>query len=92
MKIAITGAAGQLGRELCRRVGGDAQPLERAAMDIADHQKVRRVLAETRPDAVINCAAYTQVDLAEQEAELRRTVNAHAVANRARECQQVGAA
>lgn len=90
-KIAITGADGQLGREFCRQLGERAVPLDRTLLDIADADAVRRRLQETGPAAVVNCAAYTKVDLAEKEPDLCRTINAAAVANLARECQRIGA-
>jgi dTDP-4-dehydrorhamnose reductase len=86
MPIAITGAAGQLGRELCRQLGDKAIGLERNTLDLANPDAVRRVIDELRPSAVINCAAYTKVDLAEKEPDLCRKVNALAVEYLAEAC------
>ncbi|MBL9122255.1 MAG: dTDP-4-dehydrorhamnose reductase [Planctomycetaceae bacterium] len=88
MKIAVTGAAGQLGYELVRQLGAAAIALDRAACDLADPASIRRLVA-WRPDAVINAAAYTQVDKAEQERELCRRINATAVGELAEICAEL---
>lgn len=89
MRIAVTGAGGQLGAELCRRLGTDGVPLDHAALDITDADAVARVLNESRPEAVINAAAYTRVDQAEQEPERCGAVNADAVALMADVCRSL---
>ena len=71
MKILITGANGQLGRELQGRLQGtpflatDVQEL-----DITDAAAVQALLADYRPQLVVHGAAWTQVDLAEEKQEL----------------------
>jgi dTDP-4-dehydrorhamnose reductase len=77
--IAVTGAQGQLGSELCRQLGAAAAPLDLPTFDLADSTLVRRVLTELRARAIINCAAYTAVDQAERESETCYTINAEAV-------------
>lgn len=79
MKVLVTGARGQLGRELCRLLGGDAIPLGREELDLARGVDVFNAVVARHPDVVINCAAYTQVDRAETEPDLCRAVNATAV-------------
>ena len=76
MKIVVTGANGQVGWELAR-LGGKHEllALDRAALDITDAPAVQALLEETRPAVVINAAAYTAVDRAEQEPELAFAVN-----------------
>ncbi len=69
MRIAVLGASGQLGGELCLRLGAQAVPLSHADLDICNADQVQFVLNEVRPDAVVNCAAYNGVDLAETEPE-----------------------
>ena len=86
MKIAVTGAYGQLGGELCRQLGGDAIPLEIDTLDLTDGPAVMERLLRLKPDAVVNCAAYTQVDQAQNEPEACRAVNATAVEHLARAC------
>ena len=68
MKILITGANGMVARataEYCRSIGDEVVTLTRADLNIASLPKVEVSLGEHRPDAVINCAAYTNVDCAE---------------------------
>jgi dTDP-4-dehydrorhamnose reductase len=86
MPIAVTGANGQLGGELCQRLGDAALPLDVDTLDLTAGAAVTDALVGLRPDLVIHCAAYTQVDLAETEPELCRTVNTTAVEQIARAC------
>jgi len=86
MNIVVTGAYGQLGGELCRQLGGDGIPLDIDTLDITDGPRVVKRLLEIEPDAVINCAAYTQVDRAEDQPEACHAVNATAVEHLARAC------
>lgn len=70
MKILVTGAAGQLGRALPEALRGhDVAALDRAGLDIADAASVAAALAAHAPGAVINAAAYNEVDRAESEPE-----------------------
>lgn len=78
-----------MGLELCRQLGSDALPLARPAFDLTDAASVRQVLLEKTPDAVINAAAYTLVDKAEQEIEQCWNVNAHAVGTLAEVCREL---
>lgn len=70
MKILITGANGMVAQataEYCRSIGDAVVALTRAELDISNIQNVRSAAGEHRPDAIINCAAYTNVDGAESE-------------------------
>ena len=78
-RILVTGAAGQLGAELCRLLGQAAVPIDIDKLDLTHGSAVRKALAEIQPELVINCAAYTQVDQAESEPGVCRAVNAVAV-------------
>jgi dTDP-4-dehydrorhamnose reductase len=84
MKIAVTGAYGQLGGELCRILGERAIPLDIDTLDLCNGPAVVERMLELKPHAIINCAAYTQVDKAENEPEKCRAVNATAVTHIAR--------
>ncbi len=86
MKIAVTGAYGQLGGELCRQLGPAAIPLDIDTLDLTDGRAVVDRMLELKPAAIINCAAYTQVDKAETDAEKCQAVNATAVEHLAQAC------
>lgn len=90
MKIFVTGANGQLGAELCRQLGSEAVGLSRQQMDVGDREAVLRFVRAEQPDAIINAAAYTKVDLAEREVQACRAINAGGVANLVAACQDVG--
>ena len=94
MKILVTGESGQLGHDVCRelrRRGIEHRGLSSKELDIRDGAAVQRMLEEYRPDAVIHCAAYTQVDRAEEEPEQCFAVNALGTRNIALACGAVGA-
>ncbi|NCU02141.1 dTDP-4-dehydrorhamnose reductase [Candidatus Macondimonas diazotrophica] len=93
MNILVTGAGGQLGRELSLRLGpNEAVCLPRAALDLTDPAAVHATFMRLRPQVVINAAAYTAVDRAETERDLAFATNAEAPATLARACAQTGAA
>ena len=89
--IAVTGSSGQLGRALCRLLGDRAVALPRSSLDVADPAAVGSVIGRLRPDAVINCAAWTAVDKAETEREAARAANEHAVTALASACRAIDA-
>ena len=77
----VTGAAGMLGSDVVRagrRANHDMAPLRRADLDVSDRDAVARRIAEERPDAVVNCAAYTDVDGAEADLRAAMDLNAEA--------------
>ena len=86
MKVLITGAGGQVGWELQRTVstGIEITALHRVELDIADQAAVLSVIKELQPDLVINAAAYTAVDKAEEEVDRAYKVNVDGAANIAR--------
>jgi dTDP-4-dehydrorhamnose reductase len=89
LRIAVTGAEGQLGSEICRLLGGSALGLDVPLLDLTDAKSLRAVIADLRPDGVINTAAYTKVDQAEQEADLCWAVNARGVGDLAEVCREL---
>ncbi len=90
MKIAVLGAHGQLGRDLCQRLSCQLVPLTRAEIDLAHPNTIPSVLAALRPDIFINCAAYNLVDKAETEPEIAFAVNAWGPRVLAQACHAVG--
>lgn len=90
MKIAVIGASGQLGTDLCNALGEDAVRLTHAQIEITDLESVARTLAETQVDAVINTAAYNKVDLAEDEPDVAFRANGLGPRNLAIECEKLG--
>ncbi len=86
MKVLVTGAGGQLGRTLARAFAAecDVVPLARVDLDLTDDAAVRAAVGETRPDVVLNCAAYNAVDGAEDDAVTALAVNAFGVRSLAR--------
>jgi len=88
-RIAIIGSQGQLGGELCRLLGTQAIPLDQPDIDITDRDGTVATLLRVRPDAVINTAAYTLVDPAEDNRELAFAINATGVDHLAAACAQL---
>lgn len=77
MRVLVTGAGGMLGRDIVSAAPAavTAMGLTRAELDITDEAAVRRAMADLAPEVVINCAAYTAVDRAEEEPALAHAVN-----------------
>lgn len=80
-RILVTGAKGQLGCSLRRLAENDCREFlftDVEEMDITSAESINRVMEEFRPDVVINCAAYTQVDRAESDSAIARKLNSEA--------------
>jgi dTDP-4-dehydrorhamnose reductase len=78
MRLLVTGAAGMLGRDVvaaAEAAGHDVTALARRDLDIADAGAVRAAVRGARPDAVVNCAAWTDVDGAEEHEDAATLVN-----------------
>lgn len=102
MRILVTGVTGQLGNELIKTlplhghaVTGTARELRGlpalpgvsyAALDLTDTGQICTVFEQTRPDAVLHCAAYTAVDTAEDEPQLCHLTNEAATEELAKLC------
>ncbi len=84
MKIIVTGANGMLARavtDACKRIGSEVFALARTELDITDADAVDAALDRIEPDAVLNCAAFTDVDGAESNVDQCFAVNATGVKN-----------
>jgi len=94
MKIIITGSKGQLGRSIQELSSGYLELsfvfTDVEELDICDAAQVDHFFTTEKPDAVVNCAAYTAVDKAEKEEGLAKKINHLAVANLASACKKVG--
>ena len=84
MRILITGGAGQLGRDLADALGVEAFALDRTECDVTAPSSVEQAVARIRPDAIVNAAAWTDVDGCEADPERALLVNAAGAGNVAR--------
>ena len=94
MKVLITGANGMVARAAathCREIGDEVIALTRQDLDIAEREQVFRSIGEHRPDGVLNCAAYTDVDGAESDPEAARRANTLGVQNLAEATRELDA-
>lgn len=92
MKILVTGANGQLGREVIKQgAAHEIVSLVRADLDITDGRAVTAFVKRMQPDAVVHCAAYTNVDGAETDEDNAFKVNAVSAQNFAAACLETGA-
>jgi dTDP-4-dehydrorhamnose reductase len=92
MKVLITGAKGMVARAAtayCRSIGDEVVALSRSEMDISSYGSVNARLNDVRPDAVLNCAAYTDVDGAESGRQRSYDANVTGVENLALACKEI---
>ena len=90
-KWLITGANGQLGREWARQVAPEHLILtDREELDITEESAIKTQLAEWQPEAVIHCAAYTNVDHAESDEENAQRINTDGARYLAKACEALG--
>ncbi len=94
MRLLVTGAAGMLGQDVTAaagRAGHDVTPLSRRELDVRDAAAVRAAIAAARPDAVVNCAAWTDVDGAEADEAAATALNGDAAGHVAAAAAAAGA-
>ena len=91
-KVLVTGANGMLGQDLCPILedeGYEVVETDIHNLDITNLDMVRNVLISEKPDYVIHCAAYTNVDKAEEDIETARLINSRGTENIAKVCAEI---
>jgi dTDP-4-dehydrorhamnose reductase len=93
MKILLAGGSGQLAQELQQILlsSGEVIAVDRTRIDLSQPESIRQAMAQIQPDLVVNAAAYTAVDKAENEPELAHAVNGIAPGIFAEECAKLRA-
>jgi dTDP-4-dehydrorhamnose reductase len=95
MRLLVTGAGGMLGSDVVRAaefVNHEVIALTHAELDVTDGRRVRRTIARLEPDVVVNCAAWTDVDAAEEDPIGATKVNEQAPRIVAAAAAEIGAA
>lgn len=88
-KVLVTGANGMLGQDLCPILedeGFEVIETDKDTLDITDYVSAKTVLCNENPDIVIHCAAYTNVDKAEEEFDVAKKINADGTENISKIC------
>lgn len=95
MKYLVTGVKGQLGYDIVKRLKEkgyeDILALDYTEMDITNREQVKEVITQYNPDVIFHCAAWTQVDKAEDEIYKCFNVNANGTTNIAEVAKEIGA-
>lgn len=94
MKVLVTGANGMLGQDLCPILedeGFDVVETDIHNLDITNEEQIFQFIKSEMPDFVIHCAAYTNVDKAEEDIETARSINSKGTENIAKACGEIDA-
>ena len=94
MKVLVTGAGGLVGRaviEHCSEQGDDVRGVDHASLDISDAASVQETFSETKPNVVINCAAWTDVDGCESDSAHAERANGLGPELLATSCREIDA-
>ncbi len=93
MKVLVTGANGMLGQDLCPILednGYEVVETDVNTLDITNLEQVKAVLNNEKPDFVVHCAAYTNVDKAEEDLKTAELINVTGTENVAETCGKLG--
>ncbi len=93
MKILVTGANGMFGQDLCpilEDAGAFVIETDADTLNITNAGQVKQVMADVRPDMVVHCAAYTNVDKAEEDLKTAELINVTGTENIAETCGKLG--
>jgi dTDP-4-dehydrorhamnose reductase len=94
MKVVVTGAKGQLGQDVMKQLlaqNHEALGTDRDDLDITNEADVLKFISEVKPDVILHCAAYTNVDAAEADRDTAYQVNAVGTENMAKAAKAVDA-
>lgn len=94
MKVIVTGSSGLVGRALVSHITAEGESvvgLNHAALDITDESAIEKTFASERPEVVVNCAAWTDVDGCEFDRQHAMAANARGPELLARACRKIGA-
>ena len=83
-KILVTGSKGMLGQDLCPTLtdnGYETTETDKSNLDITNFDMAEKIISKEKPDYLIHCAAYTDVDKAEYDIESARAINAKGTEN-----------
>ena len=102
MRVLVTGSAGQLGYQTLKTLsksvdlvptskkGGVLGEFSAIEMSVTEYEKVDLIIREKKPDVIVNCAAFTNVDACEENPKMAKSVNSDSVANLAKSCRHQG--
>ena len=93
MKILVAGSKGMLGQDLCpilEDMGAFVIETDVDTLDITNAEQVKQVLTDVHPDVVVHCAAYTNVDKAEEDLQTAELINVTGTENIAETCGKLG--
>jgi dTDP-4-dehydrorhamnose reductase len=94
LRLLVTGAAGLVGRAVTKhatKIGDEVAAYDRQSLDISEADAVKTVIQSVRPEVVINCAAWTDVDGCESDPEHAERANALGPELLAKNCQEIDA-
>lgn len=92
MRVLVTGGAGQLARAIRHTwVGHELITPDETVLDLGNPDSIREVVSQVKPQVLVNCGAFTQVDRCEAEREVAQRINATAVEWLAEACEAQGA-